>query len=90
MPAKINFKQSALTRSIHRILKINHINKLVYTNVFLSIFTASVYAQEEPIPTYRPESKPVLTSRSEAKGQPEDDQDEIAAAPSMTEQELQK
>ena len=92
MPADIHFKQTTLTQSIHCILKTNDINKLICTGVFLSIFATSAYAEDETTPNYRPENRAVLTSRSEAKGQaePDDNQKEIADTRTMSEHQLQK
>ena len=47
MPAKINFKKSVLSHSVHLHFDRYHINKLICSSVFLSIFAVPVsYAEQ--------------------------------------------
>jgi translocation and assembly module TamA len=67
MPAKINFKKSVLSHSVHLHFDRYHINKLICSSVFLSIFAVPVSYAEQTQNNQNLTSNPVNITQDQEK-----------------------
>ena len=66
MPAKINFKKSVLSHSVHLHFDRYHINKLICSSVFLSVFAIPVsYSDQIQSNQNLPSSSETISTSSE-------------------------